>query len=184
MKKLSLILMLLSLGSLSLHAQESNASKRQERKEAREAAVAENAKQLNVILQDKEFYFYAQKATSSLPRMKFIDLSSDNYNVVVKKDDIYLDLPYYGVSQSLIVDRDDNPVCFKGKITSYKISGDLTSKIGQTIVVETQGDDNKFTRLTFYIFDNSTARLVIQKQGLTDIEFSGKVEEIPQNKSK
>ncbi len=180
MKHIILSLALTLACTVSYAQKQSKEEARAAKKEARAAEKQKKADELAVeiteMLISKEYRFHAERAISGLSRKPYIDLAGDDYSVQVEGDEISLQLPYYGEGHTAMIGMKESPITFDAPITSYTTRGNLASKDGLTIVIETKGTGNLYTILVFYVFDNSDTRLLVRVQGLSDIEFIGYID--------
>lgn len=129
---------------------------------------------LKAAIETQNFVFTAKQVNTQIPRKPFVDLTNRENYVTIDQNTINSQLSYLGVSTMTYTDI-NSPLDFDSKINLYKISGDLLSKKGMEIKLETATKNNRLCKMIFYVYDNGTANLYVDATGFSRIVYRGEI---------
>lgn len=144
-------------------------SQEKTKKEKKEAAKIEKQKQLETLLNSKEFIFTAERA---IPQgLRTVNLTSSDYFVKFHPQTIESHLPYYGRAYSGMPYGGDSGIMFNAAPTEYKLT--KTKKDYQILAtVKTESDTYN---LNLSIGFDGYASLNVTSNKKSSISYSGSV---------
>lgn len=175
-----IFLALLALVALPTHAITiSNPLNQQKEKKlsAKEQKKQQFQSDLLAKLKSGSFQFYAERAHTKIPGRNIINIAGDQYRVDVMDTVVRLQMPYYGTSNTAGYGSRDNPLTFTGPVKNVTLSGAFNEDDGLRLLVRAENQHAKTCDLIFYIYSDGSARLLVNIQGLSTIEFWGYIPE-------
>ncbi|SFC94458.1 DUF4251 domain-containing protein [Flavobacterium phragmitis] len=160
MKTKLFILMLFLALSLSVSAQEKT------KKELKQERELEKQKEVQSLLDTKNFVFEAQKVTPQGGRL--IQLDYNTYFLKFNTENTTCDLPFFGRGYNVGYNSDGG-IKFEGKPENIKIE----NKKKSTILKATVRGKNDVYDLFFTIFFNGTATLNVNSNNRAPIYYDG-----------
>ncbi len=144
-------------------------SQEKTKKEKKDTEKIEKQKQLEMLLNSKEFIFTAEKA---IPQgLHTVNLTSSDYFVKIHLQTIESHLPYYGRSYSGMPYGGDSGIQFDAKQTEYKLT---KNKKGYQILTTVKTENDTY-KLNFSIGFDGYASLNISSNKKSSISYSGTV---------
>ncbi|MEO6546734.1 MAG: DUF4251 domain-containing protein [Ferruginibacter sp.] len=130
-----------------------------------------SAKQISIrnAVDSQQFVFKAQYASPAGGRQRFL---TSEYVVMVSKDTVLSDLPFFGRAYSAPLDPTDAGIKFTSSDFYYDRS--IRKKGGWIITIKPK-DTRDVQQLTLTIFDNGSASLQVLSNNRQPISFSGTV---------
>ena len=141
---------------------------------------------ISSLLQSKEFTFMAERANptnydvvkvlNALPNSssaQILNLES-GYNLVIKKDEIIAQLPYFGRMFNPTYGNDNNSYRFTSK--DFTMSEKMGKK-GNTIFTILPKDQQNVRRIELEVFNNGTSYLTIDANDRQIISYDGYITE-------
>lgn len=158
-------------GSLSCYAQKS--------KEVRQQEQSVQKNYIDSLLQTKRYIFRANRVTTALPSMPFVDVAADNYFFKVEGDKIISELPFYGRSNSAPYGSINSPLSFSSTSFTYNTKVLKRRKYENTLIeihaTPAKLDVNSFD-ITIEVTSSGSATMNIRGTNLSNISFSGNIE--------
>jgi Domain of unknown function (DUF4251) len=171
MKNLISVLFIL-LVSFSCFSQEST------KKQIKEAQKIEKQKQIEALVNSKQFVFTARNASPQGHKM--IDLTTNPNYVEFQPDFIKSQMPFFGTAFSGVGYRSDAGLNFEGKPEEFTI--EKGKKYYQIKVVVKGGNDSY--RLTLSVYFEGGATLYINSNNRSSISYSGTITAIKKEEKK
>jgi hypothetical protein len=132
--------------------------------------------QTKALIESQHYRFKAQSATPMSGKLR--QLTSE-YDVVVNKDVVVSQLPYFGRAYSAPIGSTDNGIQFTSKDFEYMVTP--KKKGGWDIVIKFK-DTQDAKQMQFSIFDNGSASLQVLSNNRQPISFNGYVDAPPTKK--
>lgn len=176
MKKMKrfLVIALLCLVVVGADAQ----SRAEERRAAREAQKERTALQVDSLIRNGAFTFWAGRAVSNLPSKPYITLDGRNF-VRITPTQLESYLPFYGVLYSAPYGASSSPLSFESKKFTYNnISGKRPGTHLVRIEVEQSTSSLVSDRFTIVIeaFDDASAVATVTMTSGSTSMFYGRIE--------
>lgn len=124
--------------------------------------------QITQAINNDEWMFSANYALPTYGRSRNV---SGNYFVKCNKNELTVDLPYYGRLNSPAGAYSGNPLDFHS--TNFKLNKDNLQNGKWTVTIESPNPEVQ--SMTFTFFDNGTAQLNVVMTSRSGIGFTGKV---------
>ncbi|SHM11844.1 DUF4251 domain-containing protein [Flavobacterium saccharophilum] len=162
-RKLSILLVLLCFISFPVLAQEKT------KKELKAERELQKQKEIEALIDSKNFVFEGQKATPQGGRM--LNLDYNTYFLKFNTEKTTCDLPFFGRAFSVPYGGDGG-IKFEGVPEDIKIE---KKKKSYTVKATVKGKDDVYT-LYFNIFFNGGASLSISSNNRASISYDGEIE--------
>ncbi len=149
------------------------------RKTQREQKKIEKQKQIEVLINSKEFVF---EATKALPQGgKMIILTGSSYTVKFNPETIESYLPFYGRAYSVDYGGDGG-IKFQGKPDEYKV---VTQNAGKGYDINARIKSPKdYYKLHLSVSTNGSATLIVDSNQRSSISYYGSIEKLEEVKLK
>lgn len=139
------------------------------KKQLKEEAKLEKQKQVQLLVDSKEFVFVANRVIPQGGRT--INLTT-NYTLELHPDFIKCDLPFYGRAYSGVGYGGDGGMQFEGKPTDYTVE---KNKKAYIIKVNVRGERDSYSMMLSVYFEGS-AYLTINSNNRSGISYDGDIE--------
>ena len=163
-RKLSILLVLLCFINFPVLAQEKT------KKELKAERELQKQKEIEALIDSKNFVFEAQKATPQTGRM--LNLDYNTYFLKFNTEKTTCDLPFFGRAFNIPYGGGDGGIKFEGVPEDIKIEKKKKSYNVKAIV---KGKDDVYT-LYFNIFFDGGATLSVNSNNRASISYDGEVE--------
>lgn len=179
MKKLLIIALIATLApnAIANSALEIQKQPKVKKESAKEEKKLQFQTDLMAKLKTGSFQFFAERAHTKIPGRNIIDIAGDQYRVDVMDTVVRLQMPYYGTSNTAGYGSRDNPLTFTGPVKATSLDGAFNEEEGLRLLLRVENQYAKQCDLIFYIYSDGSARLLVNIQGLSTIEFWGYIPE-------
>jgi len=160
--KLSILLVLLSLLSIPIFAQEKT------KKELKAERDLQKQKEIEALIDSKKFDFEAQKANPLGGRLIILDYNT--YFLKFDTEKTTCDLPFFGRAFNVPYGGDGG-IKFEGIPENIKVE---KKKKSYTVTATVKGKDDVYT-LMFSIFSDGGATLSVNSNNRASISYTGEV---------
>lgn len=154
--------MLLSFLNFSVYGQEKT------KKELKAERELKKQKEIEALIDGKNFVFEAQKVTPQGGRL--INLDYRTYFLKFNTENTTCDLPFFGRGYNIGYGSDGG-IKFEGKPEDIKVS---ERKNGWNLKTVVKGENDVYT-LTFSIFTNGKASLTVISNNRASISYDGEI---------
>jgi len=124
------------------------------------------------LVDSQQYVFHAQTVNPMSGRQRFL---TTDYTVIVSKDTIMTDLPYFGRAYSAPINPSDGGIRFTSTSFDYKVTP--RKKGGWDITIQPK-DARDVQLLILSIFDNGRADLRVNSINRQPISFNGYITDV------